>query len=267
MGRDKALLPFSQSPTLTEYQHDRLAPYFPNIYISCKSKEKFSFSASFILDNPNYHDSSPLIAIASLLEQLKEDAFFALSVDTPFIPAALFEKFLAHDSPIIVAKCQGRTHPLCALYKKEALPTIQKALKNHHYKIQTLFDTIPTTFVDIEDEEIFLNLNFPDDYENAKKRLQMVKHIVFFQLKNNTPQQAEEVKEKLLTMKENIEVLQDIEVGINFAQEERAYDIALITSFKNREDLNTYAKHPFHQNIITYMQSVSISSKVVDYKY
>jgi hypothetical protein len=95
----------------------------------------------------------------------------------------------------------------------------------------------------------------------------MVKHIVFFKLKDKSQAHCEIVREKLLTMKNNIEVLQDIEVGINFADEERAYDLALLTAFKNREDLNTYAKHPFHQDIITYMKQIAVSSKVVDYKY
>ena len=95
----------------------------------------------------------------------------------------------------------------------------------------------------------------------------MVKHIVFFKLKDKSQSHCDVVKAKLLTMKENIEILQDIEVGINFTEEERAYDLALLTDFKTQEDLNTYAKHPFHQNIITYMKQIAISSKVVDYKY
>lgn len=95
----------------------------------------------------------------------------------------------------------------------------------------------------------------------------MVKHIVFFKLENKTQAHAEEVKNRLLTMKENIEILKNIEVGINFAEEERAYDLALLTDFESEENLTIYAKHPFHQDIITYMKSVSVSSKVVDYKY
>jgi len=95
----------------------------------------------------------------------------------------------------------------------------------------------------------------------------MIKHIVFFKLKDKSEAHCHIVKEKLMTMKENIKILKDIEVGINFSEEERAYDIALLTDFENREDLNIYAKHPFHQTIIAYMKSIAISSKVVDYKY
>ena len=95
----------------------------------------------------------------------------------------------------------------------------------------------------------------------------MVKHIVFFKLKDNSSVNCEVIKERLLTMRENIEVLKNIEVGINFADEERAYDLALLTDFEREKDLTIYAQHPIHQDIITYMKSVSVSSKVVDYKY
>jgi len=95
----------------------------------------------------------------------------------------------------------------------------------------------------------------------------MVKHIVFFKLEDNSKEHCEKVKERLLTMRENIKILKNIEVGINFAEEERAYDLALLTDFDSEENLTIYVKHPFHQDIITYMKSVAVSSKVVDYKY
>jgi heme-degrading monooxygenase HmoA len=93
----------------------------------------------------------------------------------------------------------------------------------------------------------------------------MVKHIVFFKLNDNSQENKEKVKNKLLSMDGEIDILRGIEVGINFAQEERAYDIALITEFDSKEDLKAYASHPFHQKIISYMKSSAKSSKVVDF--
>lgn len=95
----------------------------------------------------------------------------------------------------------------------------------------------------------------------------MVKHIVFFKLTDNSDQNKALVKKRLLSLKENIEVLQNIEVGLNFADEERAYDIALITDFKDRDDLETYAVHPYHLEVVSYIKTVALSSKVVDFKY
>ncbi len=95
----------------------------------------------------------------------------------------------------------------------------------------------------------------------------MVKHIVFFKLKENSQEKKEEVKSKLLSLKGKVEVLKNIEVGLNFADEARAYDIALLTDFENEEDLKSYAIDPYHLEIVEYIKRVTVSSKVVDFKY
>ncbi len=95
----------------------------------------------------------------------------------------------------------------------------------------------------------------------------MVKHIVFFQLKDNSLENKEKVQKKLLSLKNRVEVLQKIEVGINFCDEDRAYDIALLTDFANKEDLEAYAVHPYHLEIISYIKNITVSSKVVDFLY
>jgi hypothetical protein len=95
----------------------------------------------------------------------------------------------------------------------------------------------------------------------------MIKHIVFFKLEDNSDEQKDIVKERLMSLKDNVKVLKHIEVGINFSNEERAYDLALLTDFETKEDLDIYAKDEYHQEIIKFIKSVTISSKVVDYKY
>jgi molybdenum cofactor guanylyltransferase len=48
MGEDKSLLPFSSSNSLTQYQYERLKPYFKNIYLSSKIN-KFDFADDNVL--------------------------------------------------------------------------------------------------------------------------------------------------------------------------------------------------------------------------
>jgi len=93
----------------------------------------------------------------------------------------------------------------------------------------------------------------------------MIKHIVFFKLKNPTDELKQEVKKKLQSLKNKILVLKSIEVGINFSTEERAYDLALITEFNSKEDLDTYANDPYHLEVVSFIKDVAKSSKVVDY--
>ncbi len=95
----------------------------------------------------------------------------------------------------------------------------------------------------------------------------MVKHIVFFKLKDKNPEVEKELQEKLLSLKDHINLLKDIEVGINFKESERAYDLALVTVFENEEDLAAYATHPYHLDVLKYIKTVISDTKVVDFKY
>jgi len=94
----------------------------------------------------------------------------------------------------------------------------------------------------------------------------MVKHIVFFKLQDNSQENKELVKEKIMSMKGKIEELKYIEVGINFSLEERAYDLALVSEFETKEDLKSYAINPLHVKIIEFLKDLGITTKVVDYE-
>ena len=78
----------------------------------------------------------------------------------------------------------------------------------------------------------------------------MVRHIVMFKLKDNSPQSLEKAKEVLLSMKGNVSLLRGIEVGIDFLRSERSYDVVLITDFDTREDLALYQKDKYHEGVV-----------------
>ncbi|MDX1809357.1 MAG: Dabb family protein [Sulfurospirillaceae bacterium] len=94
----------------------------------------------------------------------------------------------------------------------------------------------------------------------------MIRHIVFLKLKENTQANKKLVADKIMSMDGKIDILAHIEVGLNFSQEERAYDVALIADFDSKEDLNTYASHPLHLEVIKYIKTFVFESKVVDYE-
>ncbi len=93
----------------------------------------------------------------------------------------------------------------------------------------------------------------------------MIKHIVFFKLKDNSLKNKEEVKQKLLTLKEKIKVVKSLEVGINFSDENRAYDLALIVEVDSMDNLNLYANDSYHKKVISFIKIKASDTKVVDY--
>jgi hypothetical protein len=74
------------------------------------------------------------------------------------------------------------------------------------------------------------------------------------------------VKGKLEELVSKIPTLNSMEVGINFAQEDRAFDISLYSTFSTKDDLRAYAIHPEHLKVVELIKSVAKESKVVDYE-
>ena len=84
----------------------------------------------------------------------------------------------------------------------------------------------------------------------------MLTHVVFFKLKDRSPEAIEVTKAVLTNMDGKIPVLRHIEVGTDILHLERSYDIALITKFDSLEDLNVYATHPDHKEVLAHMKTV-----------
>ena len=57
----------------------------------------------------------------------------------------------------------------------------------------------------------------------------MIKHVVCFKLKDG--ESPEKAKEVLLSMKGNVSLIRDIEVGVDVLHSERSYDLILSVVF------------------------------------
>ena len=94
----------------------------------------------------------------------------------------------------------------------------------------------------------------------------MIKHIVMFKLKDGNKKSIEKVVNALKTLEENIDVLRSAEIGVNFTESERSYDIVLTTEFDNRDALDAYGPHPKHLPVVETVRSLCSGSVVVDYE-
>ena len=94
----------------------------------------------------------------------------------------------------------------------------------------------------------------------------MIKHIVFLKLSDAGKQHQDEIIVKLNNLKDEIELIRALEVGVNFAQEDRAYDLALTVLVDTKEDLQAYATCEQHLKVIEFLKSLDTITKVVDYE-
>ena len=93
----------------------------------------------------------------------------------------------------------------------------------------------------------------------------MVKHIVMFKLKEKNEENMNQAVSALKSLDGNVESLRFLEVGIDFKESERSYDIVLTTHFDDQQGMSDYASHPVHLPVLDTMRSLSSSSIVVDY--
>lgn len=94
----------------------------------------------------------------------------------------------------------------------------------------------------------------------------MIKHIVFFKLKEPTAENIEKTVQVLRNMDGKIPMVKSLEAGADVIHSERSYDLALIVELDNLEDLQAYAVHLVHQEVIQYINTVKDHTLSVDFE-
>lgn len=171
MGEDKALLPFGGFDTLTQFQLSRLEKIFKTVYISCKSKEKFDFDAKYIYDAKTTNKVyAPTAGFVGVFESIKEDSFFALSVDAPFVSEEEISKLIKHDAKkydATIAKTDLGIEPMCGIYHRSLEDKFIKMLKDDNHKLGLLLKSSKTNYIFFQKHNVFLNLNEQKQYKEA----------------------------------------------------------------------------------------------------
>lgn len=96
----------------------------------------------------------------------------------------------------------------------------------------------------------------------------MIKHVLFCKLMDYSPENANALKERFLSMKGKVPSAVDIFAACDFLRSERSYDVMLEVTLNSKEDLDTYQADKYHcEYVKPYVHSVRESSATVDYEY
>lgn len=96
----------------------------------------------------------------------------------------------------------------------------------------------------------------------------MIKHIVSWKINEQEDKAAtaKEIKKRLENLKDKIEGIIKIEVGIDYSQTEMSADIILYSEFETKQSLENYQAHPLHQEVGKFIKSKTNSRTLVDYE-
>ncbi|HAV92363.1 TPA: stress responsive protein [candidate division WOR-3 bacterium] len=99
----------------------------------------------------------------------------------------------------------------------------------------------------------------------------MVKHIVMWTVRDGVSGKTKKentlkLKEMLEALKHKIPFIKKLEVGINYAVDDAAYDVVLYSEFESRADLEAYVVHPDHQALKDFIINIRDKRCFVDYE-
>ena len=96
----------------------------------------------------------------------------------------------------------------------------------------------------------------------------MIRHIVIFRFKPDTPQSARDAfLEMLRALPTKISEIIEFEAGFDVVRSPRAFDLALVASYSDLAALERYAKHEHHLPVIERSKEICEQVSSVDYEF
>ena len=170
MGKDKATLLFRGKP-LWQIQLELLRKLEPTeIFVSARTDLPWRpGNVHFVADDPP--SRGPLSGLAAALARMRAKHLLALAIDMPFMTEKYLRFLCGQIEPRrgVIAKIDDRFEPLAAIYPREALANVQKALSGKDFSLQTVTNRLVAAgklrviSVTSQERKFFLNMNEPVD--------------------------------------------------------------------------------------------------------
>lgn len=186
-GGDKCLLPLG-GKTLLQRCVERAQPQTQPLLLNANgSSLRFARTRLPVIADLISSFPGPLAGIHAGLVYMSEhqpacEWLASFACDTPFFPLDLVSRLQQaaqdQDAQIIVARCDGRVHPIFGLWHVSLAAHIEQLLaQGKSPRIQEWIATQKTVYVDFvsADYDPFFNINTPQDLYTAEAQLSLVK--------------------------------------------------------------------------------------------
>ncbi len=207
MGKDKFSLVLN-GKTFLEIAVETLQNFGK---ISLVGSGKTNLLESFPIVKDIYQNRGALSGIHSALTHSKSDFIIILACDYPFLTVELvgflrnLAEFKSEFDAYAPIQSDGKTQPLCAIYKTEICRKIlSEMLENEaeNYSVRDFLNRIKTRYVEFSEiahlpnsEHFFFNVNTPEDFILATKLHENCKKKMIADITKMTPNDAERILE------------------------------------------------------------------------
>ena len=181
MGTDKALIDYHGTSQIL-HARSLLAPFCPEVYLSCRREQTEEYGASGIpLIPDSYLDMGPLGGLLSAQRALPERAFLVIACDLPFLDAQTLGRLAAGRNPLRFATAwrdplSGKFEPLAACYEPKSREPL---LLRHAAGLNALSGFLSTAAIEeLEAPEpgVMQNINTPGERSRAAMAFSGIKN-------------------------------------------------------------------------------------------
>ncbi len=146
----------------------------PCILVARTPEQVEGFAGTVVLDAPGIE--GPLAGLLSALAWAADtgaDRVLTLPCDMPFLPFDLhqrLEQALAPNLGAAIAASDGRLHPVCALWRTSAVPTLVRRAGEGRLSLRGLSEAVGCAVVEwsVERGDPFININTAEDLAAAE---------------------------------------------------------------------------------------------------
>jgi molybdopterin-guanine dinucleotide biosynthesis protein A len=177
MGCNKALLDMGGAP-LIRILIDRIRPVTDNILISSNDRQSYGF-LNFPVIPDLFPGHGPLAGFHSAMIRDSCPLYLILACDLPNLKTPLLQRLVSIAEGFDAAiprTSDGLAHPLCAVYRRTCLPSVEFALSRGANKVIETFlhDSLSIRWVDPDEGQFkdadLANINTPEDLQNLTSR-------------------------------------------------------------------------------------------------
>ena len=165
MGRSKAWLPVADT-ILLRWVTDRLAPDFAEVLVSFAEPEQLEQPIPYRVVFDRKTSAGPMAGIEAGLAAAHRDPVFVIACDMPYVTrdVAAMAVAAARTSDAAVPRIEGRPEPVCAAYRKSALPIIGAALDGGSRRAADILEGMEVTWLEDIPADVVRSVNTPDAY-------------------------------------------------------------------------------------------------------